>query len=82
VEWKKDTAENSNSEMLFLGPWVVGYVEYDSLSSKDDMLKYVAACKLPGVTGHTRFSTAQEGKKDVESAVEYWLSQLPEQKEN
>jgi hypothetical protein len=82
MEWIKDKTQYLSGEALYLGPWVVGYVEYDGLSPKDETLRYVAACKLPGVTGRTRFSTAAEGKKDVESAVKYWLSKLPEQKEN
>jgi hypothetical protein len=77
MEWKKDTSQYLSGEALYLGPWVVGYVEYDSLSSRDDTLKYVATCKLPGVTGRTRFSTAAEAKTDVESAVKRWLSRLP-----
>jgi hypothetical protein len=79
MEWKKDTSQYLSGEALYLGPWVVGYVEYDGLSPKDDMLRYVAACKLPGVTGRTRFSTSAEAKKDVESAVKRWFSHLPQQ---
>jgi hypothetical protein len=77
MEWKKGISQYLSGETLYLGPWAVGYVEYDGLSSRDDTLKYVATCKLPGVTGRTRFSTAAEGKKEVEASVKYWLSKLP-----
>jgi hypothetical protein len=80
VEWKKDTAENSNSEMLFLGPWVIGWVSHDDgTRSRAGELEYVSACNLPGVRGFTYSPTADEAKSVVESAVKYWLSQLPQQ---
>jgi hypothetical protein len=80
VEWKKDTAENSNSEMLFLGPWVVGWISHDDgTRSRAGELEYVSACNLPGVRGFTYSSTADEAKSIVESAVKYWFSQLPQQ---
>jgi hypothetical protein len=74
MEWRKDTAKHSVGEVLFLGHWNVGGVHYDSLSSRDDTLRYVATCKLPGVETRTKFATAAEGKKDVEATVKYWLS--------
>jgi len=39
MKWIKDTTPNSNGEVLYLGPWVVGgvSVHYDSLCSKDDV---------------------------------------------
>jgi hypothetical protein len=77
MEWKKGISQYLSGETLYLGPWVVGYVEYNGLRPKDDMLRYVAECKLPGVTGRTGFSTAAEAKTDVESAVKRWLSRLP-----
>jgi hypothetical protein len=79
MEWRKDTAKHSNGEVLFLGPWVVGGIQYDSLCSRGDKMKYVAMCKLPGVTERSHFSTAQEAKKNVEAAVKHWMSKLPQQ---
>jgi hypothetical protein len=80
MEWKKDKTQYLSREALYLGPWVVGYVEYNGLLPKDDMFKYVAECKLPGITGRTGFPTAARAKNDVESSVEHWLNRLPEQR--
>jgi hypothetical protein len=78
MEWKKDTAEHSNSELLFLGPWTIGWISHDDgAHSKAGELKYVSACNLPGVGGFTYSSTADEAKSVVESAVKRWFSQLP-----
>jgi hypothetical protein len=77
MEWKKDTAKHSVDEVLFLGPWNVGDVHYDSLSSKDGVVKYTATCKLPGYEWRGEFQTKRGAEAAVESAVEYWLSQLP-----
>jgi hypothetical protein len=77
VEWRKDKAPNSIGEVLFLGPWNVGGVHYDSLCYKDDVMKYTATCKLPGVKWPGKFQTAKEAKVAVEYSVKHWLSQLP-----
>jgi hypothetical protein len=77
MEWRKDKAPHSIGEVLFLGPWNVGGVHYDSLSSKDDVMKYVATCKLPGVKWPGKFQTVKEAKAAVEYSVKHWLSRLP-----
>jgi hypothetical protein len=77
MKWIKDTTPNSNGEALFLGPWNVGDIHYDSLSSKGDVMKYTATCKLPGVKWPGKFQTAKEAKVAVEYSVNHWLSQLP-----
>jgi hypothetical protein len=81
MKWIKDTTPNSNGEVLYLGPWVVGSVSvhYDSLCSKDDVKKYVAMYKLPGFERRGEFRLKKDAKVAVESAVEYWLSLLPQQ---
>jgi hypothetical protein len=78
MEWKKDTTKHSNGKVLMLGMWNVGSIQYNSLSSKTDNLKYVASCRLPGIEGSIgKFETADEAKLVVETAVKYWLSKIP-----
>jgi hypothetical protein len=79
MKWIKDTTPNSNGEILFLGPWNVGSIHYDSLCSKEDVKKYVAIYKLPGFERRGEFRLKTDAKTAVESAVEYWLSLLPKQ---
>jgi hypothetical protein len=79
MEWRK----HLNSELLFLGPCVVGWIKHDDgSSSRAGELAYVSACKLPGVAVFTYSPTADEAKSAVESAVKLWFSQLPKQEEN
>jgi hypothetical protein len=77
MKWIKDTTPNSNGEALFLGPWNVGDIHYDSSCSKEDVMKYTATCKLPGIKWPGKFQTAKEAKVAVEYSVNHWLSQLP-----
>jgi hypothetical protein len=81
MKWKKDTAKQSVDKVLFLGPWNIGGVHYDSLCSKDDVMKYTAICKLPGVKWPGKFQTEKEAKAAVEYSVKHWLSKLPKPKE-
>jgi hypothetical protein len=77
MEWKKAAEQYANGEVLFLGPWDVGGVHYDSRCSKDDIMKYTAICKLPGTKWLGKFQTAKEAKAAVEYSVKHWLSKLP-----
>jgi hypothetical protein len=80
MEWKKDDVQHTNSELLFLGPWVIGWISHDD--GARSQTKYVSACNLPGVAGFTYSPTADEAKSVVESAVKRWFSHLPKQEEN
>jgi hypothetical protein len=82
MKWVKDTTKHSIGEVLYLGPWNVGTIHYNRLWSKGDLVKYIAVCKLPGYEWRGEFRFKKDAKAAVESAFEYWLSKLPEQKEN
>jgi hypothetical protein len=95
LEWKNTTVQYSNGEALYLeqtdetlylGPWIVGGIRYDSFLvvegiwydsySVDDEMKIEAICKLPGVIERRYFPTTSEAKAAVESAAKHWLSRL------
>lgn len=79
MQWKRDNAKYSSGALLMLGAWDVGGAYYDSGRSRDDPLKYAAACRLPGIKGHLgHYATADEAKAKVEYAVKYWIRKLPE----
>lgn len=83
MEWKINTAQYTCGELLYLGPWNVGGIHYDSARSKSDKEKYAATCNLPGIKnmlGH--FKTNEEAKEKAENAVRHWLGKLPQQPHN
>jgi len=74
MKWEKYVKQYSSGEYLFLGKWKVGSIQYDSFRSKDDPLKYIANCRLPGIKddlGH--FEDEDKAKSIVEFAVDHWI---------
>lgn len=79
MEWKKNTQRYACGELLMLGPWNVGGVDYSGSTSKDDPKKWAATCKLPGIKNVlAQYETPSAAKDRVEKAVRHWLSQLPQ----
>ncbi len=78
MEWKNDSGKYSCGKNLFLGPWKVGGVHYDSCKNRNDPAKYAATCTLPGIKnllGH--FETEEKAIETAENAVKHWLNKLP-----
>ena len=78
MEWKTDTRQYSNGELLYLGKWLVGGYHYDSSRGRDEPNKYLATCRLPGIKDSLGyFKTSDAAKIKAEFAVTMWLSKVP-----
>jgi hypothetical protein len=77
---KKETEKKTDSsDAMFLGPWNVGGVHFDSGISKAGKSKFTAICELPGIQRHIGdFDTEDEAVKAVEAAVKNWFSKIPD----
>lgn len=78
LTWKRKTARHSNGEDLYIGRWVVGSVNWSSLSRS--MPNYDVTCLLPGIKTYLPGNDSiEEAKKTLERAVGHWFSNLDEE---
>jgi hypothetical protein len=76
MEWKPATGPFASGEVLYLGKWPVGSVNWVS-GSKGETKNYGAFSKLPGLKQLLdKFEKEEDAKARVEKATRYWLSKL------
>lgn len=73
--WENNVDAFNNSELLYIGRWVVGEVCYESLSKNENY--FAAKSMLPGLKRHLYYyKTKEEAKSRVEAATKRWLIDL------
>ena len=75
MEWRREQGGwGSPIEVLYLGNWRVGSVQYDAATNKSDNKKYAAYSRMPGhKTPLAHYSSPEAGKERVEKAVKRWI---------
>ena len=71
MEWKM--RRDGRALQLLLGKWEVGGACYDGFASQGGEEKYKAWVNLPGLKSLGHFKTEAKAKKQVETAVLYWI---------
>jgi hypothetical protein len=75
-DWVEDLRPFHNGEVLKVGRWIVGCVEYRS-RSKTDIGNMAAITMLPGLKELLTYCvTSEQAKERVESAVKFWFDGL------
>lgn len=79
--WKQDTRQYRDGQLLFLGPWCVGSVFFNSLKPRGQDSEWRATCGLPGVKPVVGdFQSTEEAKRQLEQLVSMWLARATEKK--
>jgi len=71
MEWRM--RRDGRALQLLLGKWEVGGACHDSFASRGAEEKYKAWVNLPGLKSLGHFKTEAKAKKQVETAVLYWV---------